>query len=516
MGTRAREARITADNGPELSSLPANAAAGSEPGDVQGQYEERHYDAEMVDSGSDQDSESGEDDEAAAAAAAGPAAERRGVKRERTERIVGHQATRAPGGRSEAYGDVSPGGSGVKPGKKTRGRVKIKMEFIDNKLRRYTTFSKRKTGIMKKAYELSTLTGTQVLLLVASETGHVYTFATRKLQPMITSETGKALIQTCLNSPDSPPRSDPSSDQRMSATGFEETDLTYQVPEGDGSLEGAKDVMKPTFSLTGSAQPSSSSLTMQIQSSAPSGQPSCSSSSSSCTNGTVLKTSAGVVLPGSFALMAGPPLPPGTHTIELSQLQGQPLAIQGPVAPGTANILHTSSAQPTTLLRLPTSVSLPGQPVPQQLQAIQVQASSQQTPTIQSSPDSQPPTSSTAGLPVSIVSSTSSSSSSAASGAGHMMYPGAHTVMYATRTPSLGDGSLTVLNTFPSTGHTQTNDPAAVSQVFLTSLPPVAGQIPVSAVQLHPMVISGQSSSSGSNLTELQVVSLDVHQSKHD
>ena len=34
--------------------------------------------------------------------------------------------------------------------KKTKGRVKIKMEFIENKLRRYTTFSKRKTGIMKK------------------------------------------------------------------------------------------------------------------------------------------------------------------------------------------------------------------------------------------------------------------------------------------------------------------------------------------------------------------------------
>lgn len=77
------------------------------------------------------------------------------------------------------------------------------------------------------------MTGTQVLLLVASETGHVYTFATRKLQPMITSETGKALIQTCLNSPDSPPRTDPSMDQRMSATGFEETDLTYQVSESE-------------------------------------------------------------------------------------------------------------------------------------------------------------------------------------------------------------------------------------------------------------------------------------------
>ncbi|XP_063236261.1 serum response factor homolog [Bacillus rossius redtenbacheri] len=114
-------------------------------------------------------------------------------------------------------------------GKKTKGRVKIKMEYIDNKLRRYTTFSKRKTGIMKKAYELSTLTGTQVMLLVASETGHVYTFATRKLQPMITSEAGKALIQTCLNSPDPPAGGSSGGDQRMSATGFEETELTYNI-----------------------------------------------------------------------------------------------------------------------------------------------------------------------------------------------------------------------------------------------------------------------------------------------
>lgn len=130
---------------------------------------------------------------------------------------------------------VPTGGHGPKPGKKTKGRVKIRMEFIENKLRRYTTFSKRKTGIMKKAYELSTLTGTQVMLLVASETGHVYTFATRKLQPMITSESGKALIQTCLNSPDNPgPLSSGSgNDQRMNPTGFEETDLNYAITEDE-------------------------------------------------------------------------------------------------------------------------------------------------------------------------------------------------------------------------------------------------------------------------------------------
>ena len=71
------------------------------------------------------------------------------------------------------------------------------------------------------------------MLLVASETGHVYTFATRKLQPMITSESGKALIQTCLNSPDPPVSQIPNPDQRMSQTGYEETDLTYTVNENE-------------------------------------------------------------------------------------------------------------------------------------------------------------------------------------------------------------------------------------------------------------------------------------------
>uniref|UniRef100_A0A1Y1LB27 Serum response factor homolog n=1 Tax=Photinus pyralis TaxID=7054 RepID=A0A1Y1LB27_PHOPY len=135
----------------------------------------------------------------------------------------------------DTYSSIQTKKSPPSNGKKTKGRVKIKMEYIENKLRRYTTFSKRKTGIMKKAYELSTLTGTQVMLLVASETGHVYTFATRKLQPMITSEAGKALIQTCLNSPD-PPAGSSAGDQRMSATGFEETELTYNISDEDSKV----------------------------------------------------------------------------------------------------------------------------------------------------------------------------------------------------------------------------------------------------------------------------------------
>ncbi|KAJ4386650.1 transcription factor of the MADS box [Gnomoniopsis smithogilvyi] len=83
-----------------------------------------------------------------------------------------------------------------------RERRKIEIKFIADKSRRHITFSKRKAGIMKKAYELSVLTGTQVLLLVVSETGLVYTFTTPKLQPLVTKAEGKNLIQACLNAPE--------------------------------------------------------------------------------------------------------------------------------------------------------------------------------------------------------------------------------------------------------------------------------------------------------------------------
>ncbi|KAI8984292.1 hypothetical protein BDF20DRAFT_859089 [Mycotypha africana] len=98
--------------------------------------------------------------------------------------------------------DEGAAGDEAKPNPRRSGRRKIKIEYIEDKNRRHITFSKRKAGIMKKAYELSTLTGTQVLLLVVSETGLVYTFTTVKLQPIVTKPEGKNLIQQCLNAPD--------------------------------------------------------------------------------------------------------------------------------------------------------------------------------------------------------------------------------------------------------------------------------------------------------------------------
>ncbi|KAH9818777.1 hypothetical protein DFH28DRAFT_1023220 [Melampsora americana] len=82
--------------------------------------------------------------------------------------------------------------------KKNPGRRKIDIEYIHDKGKRHITFSKRKAGIMKKAYELATLTGTQLLLLVVSDSGVVYTFTTPKLETIVSEQPGKDIILKCL------------------------------------------------------------------------------------------------------------------------------------------------------------------------------------------------------------------------------------------------------------------------------------------------------------------------------
>lgn len=69
---------------------------------------------------------------------------------ERPSQSMGLDHCPMPDIADDGYASLQPKKSPPSNGKKTKGRVKIKMEYIDNKLRRYTTFSKRKTGIMKK------------------------------------------------------------------------------------------------------------------------------------------------------------------------------------------------------------------------------------------------------------------------------------------------------------------------------------------------------------------------------
>ncbi|XP_052354224.1 serum response factor-like isoform X1 [Oncorhynchus keta] len=229
-------------------------------------------------------------------------------------------------------------------------------------------------------------------------------------------------------------------------------------------------------------------------------------SASSNVNGTVLKTtgvSGGQVmqLPSGFTFMsAGTSLPPGTPTIPLSQLHQHTLAIPGQRGQKlTASQLTQQGQQ--AVFRFPAAVSLGGG-MTQQLQAIQVHPTTHTNDS--SSEISQTSTVSTATIVTSSVPT---------SMAGHMMYTSPHTVMYASSPSAMqvshGHGQ--------DTGETTLDysrlrwDTGAVPQVFLTA-PSGTMQIPVSAVQLHPMVIGQQLSSSSSNLTELQVVSLDTTQ----
>ncbi|XP_059436448.1 agamous-like MADS-box protein AGL61 [Corylus avellana] len=63
-----------------------------------------------------------------------------------------------------------------KESKKTKGRQKIAMKKIENLDDRLITFSKRRSGIYKKASELATLCGAQVAVVVFSPSGKPFSF----------------------------------------------------------------------------------------------------------------------------------------------------------------------------------------------------------------------------------------------------------------------------------------------------------------------------------------------------
>lgn len=53
---------------------------------------------------------------------------------------------------------------------------------------------------MKKARDLASLTGVQILVVIESSGGRVFTYATPKLQDVVQSERGRSLLQECLGS----------------------------------------------------------------------------------------------------------------------------------------------------------------------------------------------------------------------------------------------------------------------------------------------------------------------------
>ncbi|XP_042397229.1 MADS-box transcription factor 6-like [Zingiber officinale] len=56
------------------------------------------------------------------------------------------------------------------------GRGRVELKRIENKINRQVTFSKRRNGLLKKAYELSVLCDAEVALIIFSTRGKLYEF----------------------------------------------------------------------------------------------------------------------------------------------------------------------------------------------------------------------------------------------------------------------------------------------------------------------------------------------------
>ncbi|ERM96536.1 hypothetical protein AMTR_s00001p00267050 [Amborella trichopoda] len=61
------------------------------------------------------------------------------------------------------------------------GRGRVELKRIENKINRQVTFSKRRNGLLKKAYELSVLCDAEVGLIIFSSRGKLYEFGSAGL-----------------------------------------------------------------------------------------------------------------------------------------------------------------------------------------------------------------------------------------------------------------------------------------------------------------------------------------------
>jgi MADS-box transcription factor len=70
------------------------------------------------------------------------------------------------------------GGEEEEGGAAAMGRGKVQLKRIENKINRQVTFSKRRSGLLKKAHEISVLCDAEVALIIFSTKGKLYEFAT--------------------------------------------------------------------------------------------------------------------------------------------------------------------------------------------------------------------------------------------------------------------------------------------------------------------------------------------------
>jgi MADS-box transcription factor len=66
------------------------------------------------------------------------------------------------------------------------GRGPVQLRRIENKINRQVTFSKRRSGLLKKAHEISVLCDAEVALIVFSTKGKLYEYSSQDRLSIIT------------------------------------------------------------------------------------------------------------------------------------------------------------------------------------------------------------------------------------------------------------------------------------------------------------------------------------------
>ncbi|KAG6789647.1 hypothetical protein POTOM_005765 [Populus tomentosa] len=77
------------------------------------------------------------------------------------------------------------------------GRGKIVIRRIDNSTSRQVTFSKRRSGLLKKAKELSVLCDAEVGVIVFSSTGKLYDHSSTRHRSSLRTDGNGCLVGAC-------------------------------------------------------------------------------------------------------------------------------------------------------------------------------------------------------------------------------------------------------------------------------------------------------------------------------
>ncbi|MFS7929978.1 putative transcription factor MADS-type1 family [Helianthus anomalus] len=85
--------------------------------------------------------------------------------------------------------------------KKTRGRQKLKLKFIEDDKSRIVTLTKRRTGVYKKASELCILTGVDIAILITTLSGKNFSFAHPNNEFVETQFSQKTILQKGILEP---------------------------------------------------------------------------------------------------------------------------------------------------------------------------------------------------------------------------------------------------------------------------------------------------------------------------